>query len=213
MEDSMHTCSTQRPRRPLLTDSIARLDEMIDGLSTAIPGAVAESVREVLGSNLVTAIRDAVREAVKEGVREAVQAAVVETASASAARAVSVSSRDSAVSPQSDSSRTGRLTWSGLLAVGGRIRRWSARRVAPVVARLAIGWAIVKLVGGSTIRNRSAAMATAMVGATAGYTGYVAGPIGSAVLLGLAGGAITAVAAWTAPTFRLLVALREEQAA
>jgi hypothetical protein len=74
----MHTCGPQRPRRPQLSETINRLDEMIDTLSTAIPGAVADSVREVLGTGLAVAIRDAVREAVRDGAREAVQAAVGE---------------------------------------------------------------------------------------------------------------------------------------
>ena len=40
---------TLRSKRPQLTDSITRMDEMVDGLATAIPGAVADSIREVLG--------------------------------------------------------------------------------------------------------------------------------------------------------------------
>lgn len=100
--------------------------------------------------------------------------------------------------------------WARIRALAGGLRRWVTRRVAPVVARLAIGWAIVKLVGGSTMRSRSAALSTALVGAGAGFTGYAVGPVGSGILLGLAGGAITAIAAWAAPTVCLLMALRDE---
>ena len=85
----MHTCVSQRPKRPQLSDTINRLDEMIETLSTAIPGAVSESVREVLGASLVAAIGDAVREAVKVGVREGVQAAVGEAVALATARSVS----------------------------------------------------------------------------------------------------------------------------
>jgi hypothetical protein len=193
-----------------LSDTINRLDEMIETLSTAIPGAVSESVREVLGASLVAAIGDAVREAVKEGVREAVQAAMGEAAQAAAGQSVSVSATNVVASRPSIGTGTGRRAWTGLRAITGRLRRWVARRVAPVVARLAIGWAIVKLVGGSTMRSRWAALSTALVGAGAGYTGYVVGPIGSGILLGLAGGAITAIAAWAATTVFLLMALRDE---
>ncbi len=57
---------TLRPRRPQLADSIERLDAMIEDLSSAIPGAVGESVREVLGA----AIKDAVKAAVAEALAE-----------------------------------------------------------------------------------------------------------------------------------------------
>ena len=184
---------------------------MIETLSTAIPGAVSESVREVLGASLVAAIGDAVREAVKVGVREGVQAAVGEAvASATAARAAPVSDPIAGAPPGLGTTPTGLGVWTRIRALTGGLRRWVTRRVAPVVARLTIGWVIVKLVCSSTIRSRSAALSTALVGAGAGFTGYVVGPIGSGILLGLAGGAITAIAAWAAPTVFLLMALRDE---
>jgi hypothetical protein len=206
----MHTCVSQRPKRPQLSDTINRLDEMIETLSTAIPGAVSESIREVLGASLVAAIGDAVREAVKVGVREGVQAAVGEAVAAAAARTVPVNDPNAGAPPGPGTTHKGPGVWARIRALAGGLRRWIARRVAPVVARLAIGWAIVKLVGGSTMRSRSAALSTALVGAGTGYTGYVVGPVGSGILLGLAGGAITAIAAWAAPTVFLLMALRDE---
>jgi hypothetical protein len=208
--DRMHTCVSQRPKRPQLSDTINRLDEMIETLSTAIPGAVSESVREVLGASLVAAIGDAVREAVKVGVREGVQAAVGEAVALATAPASPVSDPNAGAPPEHCTTHKGLRVWVRVRALAVGLRRWAARRAAPVVARLTIGWAIVKLIGGSTIRSRSAALSTALVGAGAGYTGYVVGPISSGILLGLAGGAITAIAAWAAPTVCLLMALRDE---
>ena len=90
------------------------------------------------------------------------------------------------------------------------LRRWCGRRAAPVVVRVALGWAVVKVVGGATIRSKWAALATALSGAVAGLAGYFAGPVGAAIVLGLAGGAITATATWAAPAVRLLIAFRDD---
>ena len=73
VEDEMNMCVVPQPKRPQLSDAIDKLDQMVDGLATAIPGAVAESVREVLGTALVAAIKDAVQEAVRIAVGEAVR--------------------------------------------------------------------------------------------------------------------------------------------
>ena len=142
----MHTCVSQRPKRPQLSDTINRLDEMIETLSTAIPGAVSESVREVLGASLVAAIGDAVREAVKVGVREGVQAAMGEAVASAAAPAAPVSDPNAGAPPGPGTAHKGPGVWARIRALAGGLRRWVTRRVAPVVARLTIGWAIVKLV-------------------------------------------------------------------
>ena len=68
----------------------------------------------------------------------------------------------------------------------------------------------MKVVGGATIRSRSAAVATALTGTVAGLAGFAVGPIASAVLLGLAGGAITAAATWAAPAIGLLLPFRSD---
>ena len=57
---------TMRQRRPQLHESIERLDEMIDGLAVAIPGAVADALRAALGPAFAAAIKDAVTAAVKK---------------------------------------------------------------------------------------------------------------------------------------------------
>ena len=51
-------------------------------------------------------------------------------------------------------------------------------------------------------------MVTALIGTAAGLVGLAAGPVGSAVLLGLVAGAATATAAWAAPVVSLVAALR-----
>jgi hypothetical protein len=206
----MERCAVQRPRRPQLSDTIIRFDEMIDGLSTAIPGAVAESVRDVLGTILMTSLRDAVREAVREGIKEAVQAAVGEAVAATVARATPVASHVGAMPSPQGVSETRPSAWGRVKALSRRLREWIARRLAPVAVRLALGWAVVKILGASTIRSRSAAAATVLAGALGGLAGYVVGPVGAAVLLGLAGGAMAAAASWATPAIRYLFLARED---
>ena len=61
---------TLRARKPQLADSIEKLDQMVDDLSLAIPGAVADSLREALGAGFAAAIKDAVKAAVAEALKD-----------------------------------------------------------------------------------------------------------------------------------------------
>lgn len=194
---------TMKTRKPQLADSIARLDDMVDGLATAIPGAVADSVREALGAafaeQLKAAVRDAVGEAVGDGVREAM--------SRTARNPTANPTPPGPPPPPAPRVRA----WGRVKALLGRLGRWATRRAAAVAARLAVGWAAVRLVGGATARSRAATVSTALAGVAAGLAGYAAGPAASAVLLGLAGGAGTAVAVWAGPLVGLLAAFRDDR--
>ena len=79
-----------------------------------------------------------------------------------------------------------------------------------MIGHAALGWGIAKVIGGATIRSRVAAFVTALTGTAAGFLGFVAGPVGASVLLGLTAGSITAAAVWAAPTIRLFAALRDD---
>ena len=86
----------------------------------------------------------------------------------------------------------------------------AASRAAGPFARAALGWALVKLVGGSTVKSRTATLTTALTGAVAGLTGYALVPVGAAILLALSAGAITAATVWASPASGLLVAMRDD---
>ena len=73
-----------RPRRPQLHESIERLDEMIDGLAVAIPGAVADALRAALGPAFAAAIKDAVTAAVAEALKGIAPTLAAQTVSAPA---------------------------------------------------------------------------------------------------------------------------------
>ncbi|VTU01476.1 unnamed protein product [Gemmataceae bacterium] len=191
-----------RSKRPQLTDAISKLDDMVDGLATAIPGAVADSVREVLGPALAAALTDAIRGAVKEAVTEALAEI---RAVAPVTPLPPVASPPAAPAPRPRPDR-----WAAVRALAAEAKAWAVRHAAPVVARAALGWAAVRLVGGATVRSRASLAATVLTAAGAALIGYAAGPFGAAALLGLGSGAAAAVAVWAAPLVGLCVALRGE---
>ena len=184
---------TMRAKRPQLADSIQRLDGMVDELSAAIPAAVGEAIREVMGGAVAAAIRDAVA----DGVRQAL--AGLPAATPAPVTAV----------PAPRATRFG--AWARVKSVLGRLKRWTGVSVAPMLARLAVGWAVMKLVGGATAKSRMSALVTATAGVSAGLLGFVCGPVMSAVLLGLLTGAVTAATAWAAPAVGLVLALQDNE--
>ncbi len=191
-----------RSRKPQLADSIEKLDTMVDELSVAIPGAVADSIREALGPAFAAAVKDAVKAAVAEALAEAAVARDAKPAPVPAVPEVP------AASPAPAAEKPGR--WARVKAALGRLREWTARKAAPVVARLALGWAVARLIAGATAKSRAAAVVTTVTGTTAGVGGYLLGPVGTAVLLGLVAAAFAASAAFAAPAGRLLAALRDD---
>ena len=185
---------TMRQRRPQLHESIERLDEMIDGLAVAIPGAVADAVRAALGPAFEAAIKDAVTAAVAEALRGITPAFVAQPAPVSPPPATRPMTR----------------AWIKVKAAIHRLRQLGVRAAAPVLAHAALGWAVSKVIGAATVRSRVAALVTALAGTAAGLVGFAAGPVGSSVLLALTAGWVTAAAMWAAPTARLCAALRDD---
>lgn len=199
----MSACNgTLRPKRPQLNDSIEKLDEMIDGLAVAIPGAVADSLREALGAGFAAAIKDAVTAAVAEALK-GFAPAVAQPAPAPVPPV-----------PPTPPVKPTVSAWTKVKALLGRLRRWAVRVAAPVItpvfAHAVLAWAVAKVIGAATVRSRVAALVTALGGTAAGVLGFALGPVGAAVLLGLLSGSVTATALWAAPTLRLFVALRDD---
>lgn len=192
---------TLKARKPQLADSITRLDGMVDSLATAIPGAVAESVREVLGPAFAAALKDAVRDAVKEAVAEAVRELALKGPSAEPPP-------PPPPAPPAPPAKPG--VWARARKALGRLKKAAAKTFAPVVARVALGWAVARTVGASTAKSWRAGLATALAAAVTGLAGYALGPVASAVLLGLLAGGAAAVAAWAGPAVALLAAAHDD---
>ena len=178
---------TLRTRKPQLRDSIVRLDEMIDGLATAIPAAVADSAREVLGAVLPEVIRAAIDRAVGELAR---------TLAAGAPPAP-------AVAPPSPSVPAARpATWADRLGDGLRSACAAARsrlRRARSASRRLIGLAASVLRASPRV-----AVGAVVVGAAVGVGGYLVGPVFSAVVAGVGAGMLGLSVVWLAPFAGLL---------
>jgi len=188
---------TLRSKRPQLTDSITKLDDVIDGLATAIPGAVADSIREVLGPAFTAAIKDAVKQAVAEVLKER-----------SGEERAPVSQPEVPTAAPVPRPKPDR--WRKVKIALAQLKTWAGQQVAPAVAQVALGWAVVRLIGGATVHSRTAMVLTTLTGAFAGFAGFALGPVGAAVTLGLVSGMIAATAVWAAPMARLLVAFGDE---
>ncbi len=190
---------TLRSRRPQLNDSINKLDEMVDGLATAIPGAVSDSIREVLGPVFAAAVKDAVKEAVAEALKELNRVEV---------QPVPVPPPVAPPAPPTPRPKPDR--WAKAKLALAELKAWVGQRVAPVAARAALGWAVVRLIGVSALHSRTAILTSTLTGAVAGLVGFVVGPVGAAVLLGLSVSTMAATTAWAAPAISLLVAIRDD---
>ncbi len=197
----MNGITTLRPKRPQLNDAIDRLDQMVEGLEKTIPAAVAGAVKDALGPAFAAAVKGAVTAAVAEAVKEAVR----ELAAVATPPATSPT-----VAPPAPPGTPKPGPWARVKGTLGHLRRWAGGKAAPVVTRLAIGWAVMRAIGTSTVHSRAAVLTTAATGAAAGLLGFAAGPVASAVLLGLTAGAVAAAATWAAPAAALLTLGRED---
>ncbi|MBA4192292.1 MAG: hypothetical protein C0467_30345 [Planctomycetaceae bacterium] len=69
--------------------------------------------------------------------------------------------------------------WKKVKAALAELKTWAGQQAAPVVARAALGWAVVRLVGGATVHSRTATLLTALTGAVAGFAGRLTKCTGS----------------------------------
>jgi len=178
-----------------LNDTITKLDEMVDGLVTAIPAAVADSIREALGTAFAAAVKNAVKEAVADAVKEL-------NGEASKPHVPPASPTPPAPTKPS--------VWVRVKVALSQSKTWALKKAATVVARATLGWAIVRLIGISTIHSRTAVVSTLTTGLLTAVAGYALGPIGVAILLGMTSSVIAASAIWSGPAARILVAFHDE---
>jgi hypothetical protein len=118
------TASTSNGRRPTLSDSITRLDQILDGLGEAIPQT----------------IRDALREEVAAAVAEGVRAALVEVLSGEAVQSLLHGALSAASAPSAAPSPSlGQRLLTKARSAFATVRAW----VGGAMQRVAGGMAIV----------------------------------------------------------------------
>lgn len=186
MSGAMTPAANGRARRSL-NDTIARLDDMIDGLSAAIPDTIRDTLKESLGT------------ALGEAIAEGVKAAVVEVLSNPALLAAV---RGPNQQPKSVTlrERMRRAVGRTCQAATGWLRS-IVRKLANVRQVLSRRTADCRMVLGHARQYRRPLIVSALVGLTVcGVAGLAPGWVG-AVLSGI-GGALTAAAVQAGLWFR-----------
>jgi hypothetical protein len=202
--------SNGRVSRPSLSQQIERLDGILDGLAEALNESVADAVRDVVGQ--------AVQQAVETTLREVLgNPAVLRSA---------LAQHEPPPSPPTPPQRTGtplRDLLRGMLASLVSQMGQQAERVQQTASWLWRGSVqrlgqFVSLLGhlgqaagaglGQVWRYRRSGLLTVVGGVATGLTGYLGGPLVSAVLCGLAGAGLTLSALVVLPLARILLASR-----
>jgi hypothetical protein len=212
MNDS--TTTNGRGQRKTLASQLDRLDGIIDALADGLNEAVADVVRQ--------AVAAAVQEAVEAVLREVL--ARPEVLRYLAAQAAPVPEATTVEAKPGGPSALGRA-WAGLKAkLAGaftraretvrqtRCRVGRALRLGRVglVERVRSTWERVRSATRKAWRFRGPALWSAGVGLVSGVAGYLAGPVVSAVALGLCSAAGTVAYFLAAPFLRLARALRAQ---
>jgi hypothetical protein len=73
------TASTSNGRRPTLSDSIARLDQILDGLGEAIPQLIRDTLRESMAAAVTEGVRAALVEVLNGGAVQSLLRGVLPT--------------------------------------------------------------------------------------------------------------------------------------
>src|SRR5262245_13439835 len=208
------TNTSSRPQRKTLASQLDRLDGIIDVLADGLNEAVADVVRQ--------AVAAAVQQAVEVVLREVL--ARPEVLRLLAAQAAPVPPATPAEAKPSGPSALSRA-WVGLKArlAGAFIRTRDAVRQTRcrvdrvlhlgrvgLVEKVRSGWERLRSGARKAWRFRGPALWSVAVGLAAGGAGYLAGPVVSAVALGLCGAAASAAYFLAAPFLRLARALRAQ---
>jgi hypothetical protein len=201
-----------RSQRKTLASQLDRLDGIIDTLADGLNEAVADVVRQAVAAAVEQAVEAVLREVLArpEVLRHlAAQAAPVPAPVEAKAGGPSALSR----------------AWAGLKArLAGaftrardavrqtrcRVGRALRRGRVGLVEKLRSGWERVRSGARKAWRFRGPALWSAGVGLAVGVAGYLAGPVASAVALGLCGAAASATYFLAAPFLRLARALRAQ---
>jgi len=189
-----------RTRRPQLNETIAHLNDVIEGLSTAVPQVVADALKAALGADFAAAVGRAVAAGLGSVVRDAVRAEVA------AARVDLTPPTPKAVEPTPVDMKPPLPPKPTLKArVRTAVRRakaWAVRQLDALLSVAAVGWAMLRLVG-AAVAHSPAAVASAVVTAVAcGVVAAVTDPAVGVALAGLAAGTLTAVGVAAAPLVR-----------
>ena len=193
-----------RTRRPQLNDSIGKLNDVIEGLSTAVPQVVADTLAGVLGADFAAAVGRAVAAGLAPVVRDAVRAELA------AARAELTPPMPKAVEQKPVDAKPPlppkpTLTARVRTAVR-RVRAWAGRQRDAVRGAATIAWALLGLLAAAVAHSPVAVAAAVVSGLTGGVVAAVTDPAAAVALTAVSVGTLTAAAVSAAPLVRAAVA-------
>ena len=194
-----------RTRRPQLNDTITHLNDVIEGLSTAVPQVVADTLAGVLGADFAAAVGRAVAAGLAPVVRDAVRAELA------AARAELTPPMPKAVEQKPVDAKPPlppkpTLTARVRTAVR-RVRAWVGRQRDAVLGAAAVGWALLGLLAAAVAHSPVAVAAAVVGGLTGGVVAAVTDPAAAVALTAVSVGTLTAAAVSAAPLVRAAVAM------
>ena len=195
-----------RTRRPQLNETIAHLNDVIEGLSTAVPQVVADTLKEVLGADFAAAVGRAVAAGLGPVVRDAVRAEVA------AARAELTPPMPKGVTPNPTPADVKppvppKPTLKARVRTAvRRAKAWADRQLDALMSVAAVGWAMLRLVGVAVAHSPAAVIVAVVTAVMVGVVAAVTDPAVGVALAGAATGTLTAVGVAAAPLVRAAVA-------
>ena len=201
----MTATDTGRTRRPQLNDTITHLNDIIEGLSTAVPAVVADSLKLAFGAEFAAALGRAVADTLAGTVRDLVRAevAAVRSELTPAMPEAETPTPTPLLAPQPP-----KPTWKARVrTVWTRVQAWAGRQLDAVLGVAIVGWAMLRLVA-AAVAHSPAAVATAILsGLTFGVLAAVTEPAVAVALTAVSVGTLTASAVSAAPLVRAAVEL------
>lgn len=206
----MTATDTGRTRRPQLNDTITHLNDIIEGLSTAVPAVVADSLKLAFGADFAAAVGRAVADALAPTVRDLVRA---EVAALRAERpTVPVQPMPTVADAPAPAARPAppppRPTLKARVRTGlTRLKAWAGRQLDAATGVAVVGWAMLRLVAAAVVHSPAAVAAAVLSGLAFGVLAAVAEPAVAVALTAVSVGTLTASAVSAAPLVRAAVEL------
>ena len=206
----MTATDTGRTRRPQLTDTIAHLNDIIEGLSTAVPAVVADSLKQAFGADFAAAVGRAVADALTGTVRDLVRAEVAallaERPTVPVQPMPTVADAPAPIpcpAPQSPRPTLKARVRTGLT----RLKGWAGRQLDAATGVAVVGWAMLRLVAAAVAHSPVAVASAVLSGLTFGVLAAVTEPAVAVALTAVSVGTLTASAVSAAPLVRAAVEL------
>ena len=204
----MTATESGRARRPQLNDTIAHLNDIIDGLSTAVPEVVADALKQALGADFAAAVGRAVADALAPTVRDLVRAEVAAARAEVPPAPRPLPPETPVPTPSPTNPKPARPTLAARIRAGlTRVKAWASRQLDAVMGVAVLAWAMLRLLALAVAHSPAAVASAVLSGLGFGVLAAVTEPAVAVALTALSVGTLTASAVSAAPLVRAAVEL------